>query len=256
MKRGTPILAALTTFVLAACKGDVTVQAQIEVVDPETGDTVARPIPDLVVRLLPYDRDVIFDSLARAAPTPEPAIPDLLLELQRQVSEAQEQWRQAEAEWNAVRDRMKAITDSMKGLSRAEARYVALYREFQELEGRLSSVEGTMRSAFQRFDALQKRTIAQSEQIRLMREQWEEEAFADVDAVIAARLKELGRQEYMDTTNADGIAIFRVPTGRWWVYARTDLPFNELYWNEPIEVRRGQTSLTLTRQNAELRPRL
>lgn len=257
MQRPALFLAALAPLALAACKGDVVVTAQLDVVNPETGDTVVRPISDLVVRLLPYDRDIVFDSLTQAAPSPEPQIPDSLLQLQHRVAEAQEVWRSAESAWNAIRDRMKSITDQMQGLNRAEARYRALFREFQDLEGRLGAVERRMNAAFREFDSLQKSFIAQAEQLRLIREQWADEAFATVNEVIARRLKELGRQEYSDTTSADGAATFRVPTGQWWVYARSELPFNELYWNVPIDVSRGDpTTVTLSREAALMRPKL
>lgn len=256
MKRATLLLAALASLALAACKGDVTVQAQLDVPDPETGNTVTRPTADLVLRLLPYDRDIVFDSLTKVAPRPEPVIPDSLLDLQRRVADAQEAWRTAEAQWNAIRDRLKALTDEMKGMNRAERRYRELFAEFQQLDGRLSGVENRTKTAFQEFDSLQKSFIAQAEQLRLLREQWADEAFAEVDQVILARLEELGREEYTDTTDAQGVATFRVPTGQWWLYGRTQLPFSDLYWNLPIQLQRGQQAVTLTRQNAQVRPRL
>ena len=41
----------------------------------------------LPVRLLPYDRDAIFDSLAQAYPEPEPQVPDSIQQLQEVVTE-------------------------------------------------------------------------------------------------------------------------------------------------------------------------
>ena len=60
-----------------------------------------------------------------------------------------------------------------------------------------------------------------------------------------------------DTGNWDDDTRFRgLREGRWWVHARWELPYRELYWNEPIEVEGGEPfTLTLSRQNAEVRPK-
>jgi hypothetical protein len=44
-------------------------------------------------------------------------------------------------------------------------------------------------------------------------------------------------------------------SGNWWIHARYDLPYAELYWNVPIE-KDGEVQLQLTRENAEVRPKL
>jgi hypothetical protein len=50
------------------------------------------------------------------------------------------------------------------------------------------------------------------------------------------------------------MARFRLPEGRWWVYIRYMLPYEELYWNVPIEVTGDSTYIGLSRDNAEVRP--
>ena len=45
--------------------------------------------------------------------------------------------------------------------------------------------------------------------------------------------------------------------GEWWVHARHDLPFQELYWNIPITVERGDPlPVQLTEATAQMRPKL
>src|SRR5690606_40208911 len=67
---------------LAACGGgEVIVQAETENI--ETGEAIA--LSSLVVQLLPFNRDQVFDSLARAYPEPEPPIPDTIIKLQEAV---------------------------------------------------------------------------------------------------------------------------------------------------------------------------
>jgi hypothetical protein len=78
-----------------------------------------------------------------------------------------------------------------------------------------------------------------------------------VDRIIAARVRELRREERADTTDANGIGRIRVNAGDWWIHARFDLPFEELYWNVPVNVARGeQVEVQLTSENAEVRPKL
>jgi hypothetical protein len=60
-----------------------------------------------------------------------------------------------------------------------------------------------------------------------------------------------------DTTNAAGVVRLRPRSGNWWLYARFELPYQELYWNIPVEVSRGDPiEIRLTRENAEVRPKL
>ena len=72
MKR-TPVLLALLPL-LAACGSDarVVVRATLD----------GRPVTDLPVRLLPYDREAILDSISGALELPEPTMPaDLVRQL-------------------------------------------------------------------------------------------------------------------------------------------------------------------------------
>jgi len=238
---------------LGACgSGEVVVMAE----GPgREGETIA--LPDLVVQLLPYDRDAIFDSLAAAYPEPEPQIPDTLIKLQEAMAAAQEEWHNAEQEWIALRDSLKSLSDRMQGLSRAQAEYVVMFRDFEALEPRVQRAERVSKEAFDRFEQLQRDIVAQSQAIKIQIEEWEDRAFAPIDSIIPALLKELGRDIVVDTTDATGRAPFRVKPGKWWVHARYDLPFHELYWNIPVEVKRGEPlEVRLTPDNAERRRKL
>lgn len=75
-----PLLVSFALIVAAACGSEpvVVVQASLD----EAGAT--RTLEGLPVRLLPYDRDDIFDSLAGQTDEPEPAFsPELLQQLSR-----------------------------------------------------------------------------------------------------------------------------------------------------------------------------
>jgi len=260
MKRNWLALVLLGSLAVAACgPGQVVVTAEIEVPDPETeGATMMAPITSAEIQILPFDRDAVFDSLAQAFGTPEPPIPQALLDLQGQIAAAQDEWRAAEAAWGAGRDRLLAINDTLETLARGEARYVALYREWQDVDAQVSRAERAKDSAFRRFDELQRGYIQRADSMRIIRAQWADEAFAAAGDIFRVKMRETGKEVLADTTDAQGVAgPIAVPVGQWWVHARYELPFDELYWNIPITVERGDPmQIRLTRENAEVRPKL
>jgi hypothetical protein len=83
---------------------------------------------------------------------------------------------------------------------------------------------------------------------------WEEEAFADFNTAVAARLDASGLDIYTDTTDASGTVLFSVPAGDWWVHARHPVATEEFYWNERVTVQGGEpVPVLLNRENAEIR---
>jgi hypothetical protein len=134
---------------------------------------------------------------------------------------------------------------------------VTLYTEFQDGETQLAGVEREKNRAFDRFTELQAGIIRQADSIRILREQWADEAFAAANDVFATKLRELAREVVVDTTDAAGMAIPEVPPGEWWIHARHELPYQELYWNVPVTVVRGEPQeIRLTEGNAQVRPLL
>ena len=260
MKRNWLALVLLGSLAAAACgPGQVVVTAELEVPDPETeGATMMAPISSAEIQILPFDRDAVFDSLTQAFGSPEPPIPQELLDLQGQIAAAQDEWRAVETAWGAGRDRLQAINTQMEGLSRGEARYVALFREWQDVDAQVTRAEGAKDTAFRRFDELQRGYIQRADSMRLIRESWADEAFAAAGEVFSLKMRLTGREILADTTDAQGVAgPTPVPVGQWWVHARYELPFDELYWNIPITVERGDPmQIRLTRENAQVRPKL
>jgi hypothetical protein len=244
---------AAAAFTLNACGGsEVVVLAQFQ---DDAGAAVT--MSNLPIRLLPYDRDEIFDELEAAYPVPQPPIPQELLQLESQIAAAQGEWQRTEARWMTVRDSLQRLSTRMQGMNRASGQYVAAFRNFQELEGQETTLRRQTDQAFQQFTRLQQQYTSQADEVRVARENWADEAYAKVDSAIAVRLDRVRREEVYDTTGANGVARVRVPAGRWWVYARYDLPYSELYWNVPIEVPRGeQVQIQLSRENAEVRPKI
>lgn len=255
MKRFLVLFSALAPLGMAACgQPEVVVEATM----PQDGAAEPVRLGDLPVRLLPYDRDAIFDSLQQAFSEPEPPIPPQITQAQEQVQQAQNEWREAEERWNTVRDSLRVLSQRTQSLSqqglRGTPQYAQAFQQFGRLEGEEQAVKQRMDAAFARFDQLQRTTLAQVDSIRVVREAWAERAYADYDQVVAAKLQQLDREELADTTNANGLAAFRAPKGRWWVYARYTLPYQELYWNIPIEISGDSTLVSLTPENAQKRP--
>lgn len=247
--------AMLAVFVLAACgPGQVVVHAEVDLVDPETGETIVRPLSDLRVQLLPYDRDQVFDSLTASAPRAEPQMPAELAARRDSIDAARAEWTDAESRWLAARDRLQEINQEIQQYSPAEAQYRVLVQEFDRFDAQAREAERVKDSAFERFDSMQQAALADLEAFRAQVIAWEDEAFADFDLVIAQKVQASGLQVLTDTTDATGMARVPAAPGAYWVHARHPLATDELYWNLPITVERGDpVEVHLTRSNAETR---
>jgi hypothetical protein len=255
MKRSTPWALALVPLVLAACgPGTIEVTAEAEFTDPESGEQVVRPLENVEVQLIPFDRDAIFDSLTAAASSPEPGFPAELQIVQDSMFAAQEQQRLAEQEWLALRERLQTISAEMQQFSQNQAEYRVLFNEFSDLELRVNAAERRQNEAFTRLENIRSRVLGDLAMARERQELWEEEAFTGYPDVVAARLQESRRAIVADTTDAMGQATMNAAPGEWWVHARYSLPTEELYWNIRVNVERGDPlPIRLSRENAETR---
>lgn len=257
MKRSTLLFSAFATLGLAACgPAQVVVTAQIEVEDPASGQMVTRQLSDMEVWLLPYDRDQVFDSLTAAAADPEPQIPTELSEAQTAIREAQEEWLAAENRWNTLRDTVQKLSEAMEEFLPSETQYRMMFNDFSDLDAQLGNVERNKDQLFARFDSLSKENISRAQGYQMRVDEWATEAYADVDAVMAAKIRASGLDAVADTTDANGVASeLMVPEGEYWVYARYEEVYSELYWNVPVSVARGEpVTVTLNRSNAQVRP--
>ena len=108
MRRSWLFLILVGPFLSAACgPGEIEVTAAIEVPDPDAeGQMVSRPIADAEIQVIPFDRDMVFDSLMGAFSTPEPEIPADVLAAQEEIATAQIEWNTAEATWGNGRARL------------------------------------------------------------------------------------------------------------------------------------------------------
>ncbi len=102
------VLFLVTLLTVGACKGPTQLAVRAASGGPE-GKIVGRP--QLVIRLLPYDRDSIFSVLTGRASRPEPQAPADLVELRDSIAVAQSRWRDAEASWNDSRSELQSISE-------------------------------------------------------------------------------------------------------------------------------------------------
>lgn len=254
MRRTLPFAFAFMLAAGACGPAELVVTMEIQDMAGEGEDMATVPLADMEVQVLPYDRDLVFDSLEAAFGQPEPSVPEDLIEAREAVQEAQARWRAAESRWNNLRDTLQKITDAMAQYNRGEAAYVTLYRDFQQLESQYGRIEREMNNAFGTFTELQNATIQRSDSMRIQIDNWADEAFADAFTVFTAKQRASGLPAVVDTTDASGMTRVQAPPGNYWVHARYELPYSELYWNVPVTLARGEpTQVRLTRENAEER---
>ena len=251
---GPGLAVALGMVALTACgSAEVVVIAALG----DGGDPSSRPLDALEVQLIPYDRDAVFDSLAAAASRPEPEIPPDLLATQEQIAQARQSWSAADARWGVLRDTVETLSDQLAEMEsdRDTPAYQRLYLLYEDHTDELAQVERDRTRYFDQFTGLQEEAIGRMDAVRAVRADWADEAFADVDAVFAARIEMSGLNIVVDTTNATGSSRIELPPGDYWVHARYELVNEELYWNFPITVARGEPmEVRLSRENAEVRP--
>ena len=255
MRRRTGLsLAGISAILVLTACGPARVTVTVELEEEDGAATTF--VDDVEVRLLPYDRDFIFDSLTAVAATPEPEMPAELLAARTEIAQAQQEWRDAEDLWNTARDTMKKLNEELEGLNRAMNLYKQIYAQFERWEREERRAKVRSDALFERFTDLDKAARSQLDSVKMIRRIWADEAFEDVGLAIDAKIAETGLEEAADTTGSerDGVALLEVPPGDYWVFARHELANEELYWNLKVTVMRGDPVVVrLNRENAEVR---
>lgn len=260
MRRSLPFALSLFLATAACGPAEVVVSIEVEMPNPDGEGTITQTLSDIEVQLIPFDRDALFAEMASAYGTPEPSIPQELLDARNEVQAAQAEWDAANRRWATIRDTLQKLNDAMEPLARGEARYVALFREWQDWDSQYGAAEREVERTFAAFDELQRGTIQASDSVRIEQENWADEAFSEIGTVFSAAASESGLDWVVDTTDASGVARgnLQVAPGQYWVHARYELAYTELYWNVPITVEKGSEPMTVTlnRSNAQERIKL
>ena len=243
-------LVVATATLLVGCGSEVSVQVLNE---PAQGGE-ATPAANLPVLFIPFDRDSVFNALEAAAATPEPEVPQDLIDTFREIASLQEEWRVKDAAWAEARDRLQTLSAELQNMDRRSRDYMQKYEEFNNLDARVSQLDREKQAAFDAFDSLQRSAVTRADSIRVAQEAWAEEAFDGYDEIVDGLLDASGAEIFEDTTNADGVVTRSLKGGDWWVHTRIQIPRGEFYWNEKIDFA-GDT-IRLDSSNAEDRIRL
>ena len=123
MRRSIPFALILILAAAACGPAEVVVTMEIDVPNPDADGTMQLILSDIEVQLIPFDRDVVFDSMTTAYGTPEPEIPQDLIEQRAEVQAAQAVLLARASllddelpSRDEVRERVLALTE-LKGLS-------------------------------------------------------------------------------------------------------------------------------------------
>lgn len=250
----TALSLPLLLLAIAACgPAELIVTAEVEIMDPETGTPVSRPVDDLDIQLLPFDRDQIFETLIAEAP-PEPQMPAELQVARDSIAAAAQEWQEFQSREQALREQLQQLSEELEQYNPAEAQYRVLFNEFNDLEAEYEAVGSTRAAAFDLRSRLENENFSSIQEYCAILVGWEEQAFGPYGEAVATQLQLSGREIFADTTDATGRGNFAADPGTWWIYARYPLATEELYWNEPINLERGDPiEVPLTRSNAEVR---
>jgi len=259
MRRILPLALSLLLVAAACGPAEVLVTMEIDLPNPDGEGTINRALSDIEVQLIPFDRDAVFAEMAAAYGTPEPEVPTELVQRRNEVQSAQMEWDAANRNWATIRDTLQKLNDAMEGFSRGESQYVILFQEWQSWDSEYADTEDEVERTFAAFDALQQGTIRSSDSVRILQETWGDEAFVDIGTVFSEQQALSGLDWVVDTTDANGLARgnLNVAPGVYWVHARYELTYTELYWNLMITVEGGEPmTVELNRANAEERIKL
>ncbi|UCC72260.1 MAG: hypothetical protein JSV86_18125 [Gemmatimonadota bacterium] len=244
------VLGFATLVTLSACSRSTQLAVQAVSEGPD-GEVTAQS--QLIIRMMPYDRDSIFSTLSAEATEPEPQPPADLVELRDSVAAVRARWTEAESAWNEIRSELQDLSQRMQRMDRSSTEYFRAYQRFEDLESQVNRLERDQTRYFDEFTELQGAYRQRADSFNAVMQSWGDRAFDTYSEIVDSLVEMLG-EELEDTTDVDGWAYFKVPRGRWWIHTRTKLVFEELYWNVAYESAGGVDSLRIDNANAEVRP--
>lgn len=235
----------------AACQGGAR-DVVVEVTVPGAADTPVA-IPGLPVIALPYDRDSVITSLEQRAGSPRPhasQLDSLYATFATPFAVAAESGALA----SRLEGEIRSLRLTLDTLPRGAADYAAAYGRFGRLSDSLARLRNRADSAERTLAALRTGLQPRIDSLRAAVRTWEQTTYAGYDTLTERLAKERRLPPLLDTTDASGLARFRLQAGDWWIYARSwdaSDPNREWYWNVPV--RQDTTRLDAT--TGQRRPR-
>ena len=209
---------------------------------------VETPVPNLLVTFLPYDRDSVIQSLDAKAPTPRPhtaALDSLFRAFRTPFS--------AFLGLSAADERLRRTRDSLVAAGQSAQEAPAGSR-LAQVRDSLAAMAPELARARAALDQARERLWPVMDSLRAAVRDWERQAYAGYDTLVA-RLP--GRQlanPVADTTDPGGWADIELTDGTWWVTARTIDPSDPnaiWYWNLRVD----RDTMLLTPRTGRNRPR-
>jgi len=199
-------------------------------------------LTQLEITALPFDRDALRDSLARASESPRPRFPDLEEALASYAKPDLSRLAEAFLPWQAIRDSVQHLADSLSiagaDTSAQYARaYARLRAQYQRLAQSSVDRDAAIREHVGDDRQLALRVAAAADALRA----WEASAFSQYPVLADSAMARVGRNPHVATTDDEGNAEFMLAPGRWWIVAtRVDPenPFREYHWSVGVVVRR------------------
>ena len=235
----------------AACQGGAR-DVVVEVTVPGAADTPVA-IPGLPVIALPYDRDSVIASLEERAGSPRPhagRLDSLYATFAAPFAVVAESGALA----SRLEGEIAGLRRTLDTLPRGAGDYAVAYGRFGRLSDSLARLRSRADSAERALAALRARLQPRIDSLRAEVRTWEQSTYAGYDTVTERLAKERRLPPLLDTTDASGLARFRLQAGEWWIYARswdaTD-PNREWYWNVPVK----QDTTRLDAATGRRRPR-
>jgi hypothetical protein len=224
----------LLLLALGACQPgarDVTVEITL----PAANGTPT-PLADLPVIALPYDRDSVIAAMETRAARPRPhaaALDSLFAAFAAPFAGAAE----AGAAALALERELAGLRGSLDSMPRGAPDYAAAYGRFGRLSDSLARVRARQEEAQRALAAVRRRVQPRVDSLREAVRAWEDSIYAGYDTLTEGLAKAARRPPLLDSTDASGLAHFRLTDGRWWIYARSwdsADPNREWYWNVPV----------------------
>ena len=227
-----------------ACGSSVTVVVTTE------GADGPQPQANLPVQVLPFNRDSVFDALDTQASTPQPQMSAELEAEAARVAGLQADWRTKDTEWADARDNLQQLSTRLQNMDSRDPDYRRLYDQFNQGESAVSRLNRERTTLFDSFTGAQEAVTAAIDSFKIVRDLWEDEAYAGYFDI---QMQLLGGADVLeDTTDANGHATVTISGGDWWISTRAPIAAGELYWNVPVS---GDT-VTLNEANGVTRLRL
>ena len=239
------------TLTLAACSsGGREVQVEVAIPGP---DSVDAPVAHLQFVALPYDRDSIIKALQGTRSRPEP--------LTRRLDSLYTRFRKPFGLYALRAYQVQTLSRNqaylrqrLDSLPRNAPGYDSLYAAFTKYADSIAAVR-KLRDFAQDELAIARIDLGPTiDSLRKIMIRWEDSTYRGYDSVTKSLSGGIGREPFADSTGADGKVTLTLPSGKWWIYARSwDAwdPHSEWYWNIPVTGKR----VILDRTTGSRRPR-